>query len=391
MLPNQVQDRKTGVRHEKWLMFRRVGCVVALITATIVLSAYSKLPKWQTEWDFLIAGIILLLLTNYGFNVSFLDNVFQFGCYIGPLVGVPRFSWISVMGNVPGPEIAQFRKSVGGGVRNWFLRKVNVYELRVRRQGEDTEAIRVVVHRRKDGVEPAKALIVYFHGGGMVIGAAEDPMNAMMSAASQHVVVCSVDFRLAPEHRFPAPFEDCLSALLELTSVQKRAELNLAADARIGVAGFSGGGGLAAAVSLAAHERGIPLAGQFLMVPMIAPPGRFPSYFAFGQCNVNSAASMCWFWQCYTAHPADFQNKFCCPIEAPSDDLKLVAPAFIYTASCDVLRDEGEAYAARLREQGVKVRHIRTRGSHIGCLMSSSLSKFAREFCEHLILTDVSK
>lgn len=250
---------------------------------------------------------------------------------------------------------------------------------------ESTDKIKVVVHRRKGAANPAKALILYFHGGGMVIGTVEDPGCALLAHLNPDVVVCSVDYRLAPEHPFPAPFDDCMSALFDLTSPAKRAALNIATDAQIGVAGFSGGAGLAAAVALAAAAKGIPIAGQFLMVPMLAPPGLFHSYSEFGMCNINPAATMVWFWRCYAPRGnLDFQSMYCCPINAPADALKAVAPAFIWTGCSDVLRDEGECFAALLREQGVRVTHERGRGSHIGCLVSKPLKVFASNFCKHM-------
>jgi len=146
------------------------------------------------------------------------------------------------------------------------------------------------------------------------------------------------------------------------------------------------GGGLAAAVALAAQAHGVVLAGQCLLVPMLAPPNSYPSYSLFARCVVLPAATMGWFWRCYAPRGlADFQDMFCCPIDAPANILKLVPPAFVWTASCDVLRDEGEAYVTRMRDLGVNVVHVRGKGSHIGCMLSKTFVGFVGDFCKHLI------
>lgn len=97
---------------------------------------------------------------------------------------------------------------------------------------------------------------------------------------------------MAPEHPFPAPFDDSLSALVGLTSEKMRTTLNLIEDVRVGVFGLSAGGGLAAPVALAAPLHGVKLAGQFLGIPMLSPPGTFPSHSFFADCKILSAASL---------------------------------------------------------------------------------------------------
>ena len=191
---------------------------------------------------------------------------------------------------------------------------------------------------------------VWFHGGGWVVGsiATNDPTCRALADASGAIIV-SVDYRLAPEHRFPIPFDDCYAAT-------EWAAANAAAfggDAsRLAVAGSSAGGNLAAAVALRARdEDGPQLAHQSLICPVVDTDLQRPSYLENGDGFGLNYDTMVYFFQCYVRDEADASNPYVVPMAA--DDLSGLPSAFVLTCEYDPLRDEGEAYAERLREAGV--------------------------------------
>jgi acetyl esterase len=196
-----------------------------------------------------------------------------------------------------------------------------------------------------------RAALVYFHGGGWVLGDIQmtDQPCRMLANASGCVVV-SVDYRLAPEHKFPAAPEDCYAA----TGWVSANAAALGVDpARIAVGGTSAGGTLAAVVALMARDRsGLPLAFQLLVYPATTSELTSKSQQEFAEDGyILSRADMEWFWGHYLASAADRTNPYACPDYAKT--LRGLPPAMVITAEFDPLRDEGEAYATRLREEGV--------------------------------------
>jgi acetyl esterase len=192
-------------------------------------------------------------------------------------------------------------------------------------------------------------VLVYFHGGGWVIGDIETvdrPCRQIANAAG--VTVVSVDYRLAPEHVQPAAFDDCYAAT---AWVAEHAE-ELGVDAsRLAVGGDSAGGHLAAAVSLAARDRGGPaIAFQLLIYPVVDFDWTSPSITDNGEGYLLGRATMQWFWAHYLGATDPADDPYAFPLRAP--DLSGLPPAFVATAEFDPLRDEGEAYARRLREAG---------------------------------------
>jgi acetyl esterase len=198
-----------------------------------------------------------------------------------------------------------------------------------------------------DGPRPG---IVFFHGGGWVIGNLDthDGTARKLANASGCTVV-SVDYRLAPEHRFPAAAEDCHAALA--WTAAHAAELGLRADA-LAVAGDSAGGNLAAVTALMARERGPALRFQLLVYPVTAPDFDTASYRENAEGYLLTRDTMRWFWDQYAPEPAQRRNPWAAPLVAA--DLSGLPPALVITAEYDPLRDEGEAYARRLREAGVR-------------------------------------
>ena len=196
-------------------------------------------------------------------------------------------------------------------------------------------------------------VLVYFHGGGWVLGDldAADPICRSLANGAECVVV-SADYRLAPEHKFPVAVEDAFAATRWVA--QNAAAIGGDTD-RIAVAGDSAGGNLAAAVALMARDRGEPhLAYQLLIYPVTQYGFDTESYRQYERGYGLSKDDMVWFWDRYLPRAADGQNSYASPLLAGS--LSHLPPALIVTAECDVLRDEAEAYAARLEKAGVPVR-----------------------------------
>jgi acetyl esterase len=205
--------------------------------------------------------------------------------------------------------------------------------------------IPVRVYRPGEGERP---VCVYFHGGGWTLGRLDhyDTLCSRLAEGSGWTVV-SVEYRLAPEHKFPAPVLDCWTALLAVRA--HAGELGVDAG-RVAVAGDSAGGNLAAVVSLLARDYGVPLAGQVLIYPVTDYVAPRPSY-AFD--HLLSREDILAFWRYYLYAPEEASSPLAAPLRAAS--LAGVAPAYVLTAEFDPLRDEGEEYARKLGEAGVPV------------------------------------
>jgi acetyl esterase len=197
--------------------------------------------------------------------------------------------------------------------------------------------------------EPPFPMVVWFHGGGWVVGTLDtfDPICRALAAAVPAVVV-AVDYRLAPEHRFPAAVEDCYAATLWAS---RNAATLGGAQHRLAVAGDSAGGNLAAVVALGARDRGGPaIAFQLLLCPVMDAAMDTASYRDKADGYFLTAAGMRWYWDHYLGG-ADGLRPDASPLRAAF--VGGLPQALVVTAEHDPLRDEGEAYAARLRAAGV--------------------------------------
>jgi acetyl esterase len=195
-------------------------------------------------------------------------------------------------------------------------------------------------------------VIVYYHGGGWVVGSIETHDNLCQQlAVGVPALVVNVDYRLAPEHRFPASVDDAVDALGWVADHAS----SLGGDpARLAVAGDSAGGNLAAVVSLLARDAGgPPIAFQLLIYPATDATRSLPSHVENAEGYLLTADAMTWFLRLYLDPGADRAQPRVSPLFAP--DLGGLPPALVITAEYDPLRDEGEAYAARLAEAGVDV------------------------------------
>jgi acetyl esterase len=205
---------------------------------------------------------------------------------------------------------------------------------------------------------PPFPIVVWFHGGGWVVGTLDtyDPLCRALAAATPAVVV-SVDYRLAPEHRWPAAAEDAYAATLWAS--RNAAELG-GAQHRLAVAGDSAGGNLAAVVALGARDRGAPaIAFQLLVYPVLDAAGDTGSWRDFADGFYLTADGMRWYWNHYLGG-ADGTAPDASPARAAF--LGGLPPALVIGASHDILRDEGEAYAARLADAGVAASASRVPG-----------------------------
>lgn len=204
-------------------------------------------------------------------------------------------------------------------------------------------------YRPDQGTLPA---LVYYHGGGWVRGNLDTHDELCRSlAADAGCLVVSVGYRRAPEHPFPAPLEDCYAATEWVADHAAALDVD---PGRVAVAGDSAGGNLAAAVSLLARERDGPrLARQALIYPATDHAFDTTSYEENAEGYLLSRRSMQWYWDHYLGSTVHGANPFASPLRAP--DLSALPPATVLTCGFDPLRDEGLAYADRLRTAGVDV------------------------------------
>ncbi len=205
----------------------------------------------------------------------------------------------------------------------------------------------------KGGTHASNPGMVFFHGGGWVVCGLDthDVICRAIARRSASTVV-AVDYRLAPEHKFPAAVEDAFAATQWVAANAARLAID---PSRLTVGGDSAGGNLATVVSMLARDHGGPsIACQALVYP-VADLGSIatPSYEEFAEgCNLTRAM-MVWFRNHYLTNEADGLHPHASPLRAPN--LANLPPALILSAECDPLRDEAEAYAARLRNAGVTV------------------------------------
>ena len=202
-------------------------------------------------------------------------------------------------------------------------------------------------------------VLVFFHGGGWVVGNIESHDTVCRHLANRaDCAVVSVDYRLAPEHKFPAAVDDCFAATEWVAG--NAAALGID-PGRLAVGGDSAGGNLAAVVSLLARDRGRPrISCQLLIYPAMDAAMRHDSIARFAEGYVLTRSTMRWFYEQYFRAADDAADWRASPLLAP--DLKGLPPTYMLTAGYDPLCEEGDAYAARLAAAGVPVTHRQFHG-----------------------------
>lgn len=221
---------------------------------------------------------------------------------------------------------------------------------------------------------PASAPVLFFlHGGGWVLGDLQTHTQLVCELAVRtQSVVAFVDYPRAPEHPYPVPLESCMSAVREVLQVAGKLQLNAE---RFAVVGDSSGGNLAAALVLAAIEQKFPLpACQVLLYPVTDHNWSTASYREYRENPNLGLSTMQWFWQKYLSEEAQGAQPGASPLRADEKLLAQCPPTMIVTCEYDVLRDEGEEYAARLAGAGVDVTAVRWLGSLHGFLVTESLA-----------------
>ena len=206
---------------------------------------------------------------------------------------------------------------------------------------------------------PPRPAILYYHGGGHVIGSLDThDLVARNLCAGAGALVASVDYRMGPEHKFPAAVDDSFAALEWVCANAG----SLGADPfRVGVHGDSAGANLAAVAALLARDTRLELRLQSLVYPVTDYTLSGASYTAYATgYGLLTRASMVWFRDHYLRSPGDAEDWRASPLRAAT--YAGAAPAIIVTAECDMLHDDGEAYAAALREAGVAVEYREYRG-----------------------------
>ena len=222
----------------------------------------------------------------------------------------------------------------------------------------DVQAGTILCRLYRPSADTNLGLLVFFHGGGWVIGDlnSHDGVCRSLANKSGHAVL-SVDYRLAPEHTFPAAFDDCLAAVKWASENAQALGID---NSRMAVGGDSAGGNLAAAVALAEI---VPLKFQMLIYPAVDMSMESPSINENANAPILTKSVMAWFVDHYMGSEGDRGSIAASPMLASDEQLKRMPPAIVITAQFDPLRDEGEAYGKRLVENGVSATITRYNGA----------------------------
>ena len=223
------------------------------------------------------------------------------------------------------------------------------------------------------GVGRRAPIMFFVHGGGWTLGDLDTHMKLVCELAVRaRCVVAFIDYPRAPEHVFPAPLEASITAFEEVLESSEALGLD---RNRFAIGGDSAGGNLTAALILSAIERKLPLpARQILLYPATDRNGSTPSYHEFRDNPNLSQATMEWFWDNYLPDKSLGADPRVSPLHASDKALAQFPPTLLVTCEYDVLRDEGEDFAARLIRAGVDVTAVRWLGSLHGFLVNESLS-----------------
>jgi acetyl esterase len=229
---------------------------------------------------------------------------------------------------------------------------------------------------RPQNAQTRLPVIVYIHGAGWVFGSTKthDRLVRELAVGAGAAVVFPV-YRRSPEVSYPTALEECYMTAQWVARCGRQHGVDAQ---RLAVAGDSVGGNMAAAVTLLARERGGPDIGlQLLFYPVTDASFDTESYHQFAEGYHLRRDAMIWFWDQYTRHPTERNEITASPLRASVEQLKGLPAALIITAEADVLRDEGEAYASKLREAGVHVTAVRFLGTIHDFVMLNPLAQTA--------------
>jgi acetyl esterase len=219
-------------------------------------------------------------------------------------------------------------------------------------------------------------VIVYIHGAGWVFGSIQthDRLMRELTVGAEAAVVFP-EYRLSPEAKYPTALEECYAVAKWVAEHGREHGLD---PERLAVAGDSVGGNMAAAVTLLSRERGGPdIRLQLLFYPVTNAAFDTASYHQFAEGYSLRRDAMMWFWDQYTRNPGERNEITASPLRASTQQLKGLPPALVITAEADVLRDEGEAYANKLREAEVRVTAVRFQGTIHDFVMLNALAHTA--------------
>lgn len=229
-------------------------------------------------------------------------------------------------------------------------------------------SIRIV---RPEGNSEDLPVILYYHGGGWVLGNAGTHDRLVRElAVGVNAAVVFVNYTPSPEACFPKPLDEAFAATQYI--IEHGKEFNLD-PGRLALAGDSVGGNMAIAVTFLAKQRGLKIDAQVLFYPVTDANFNNGSYKEFAEGPWLTKAAMEWFWKAYAPNLNDRQKTLVCPLNASIDDLRGLPPALVITDENDVLRDEGEAYAHKLIQAGVPVTAVRFLGTFHDFVMLDAL------------------
>jgi acetyl esterase len=226
---------------------------------------------------------------------------------------------------------------------------------------------------RPEGSSGPLPVVMYFHGGGWVLGDADTYdyyMRELTNGSGAAVVF--LEYSRSPEARYPVALEECFAATKWVAAHGSELNVN---SSQMAVAGDSAGGNMAAVVCLLAKQRGGPeITAQVLIYPATGHVFDSTSFHEFATGYFLTRETSQWFWQQYTGGAAVEHEPTACPLQATLDQLKGLPPALVITGECDVLRDEGEAYARKLIQAGVTVTCTRYLGAIHGFMGINALA-----------------
>lgn len=227
---------------------------------------------------------------------------------------------------------------------------------------------------RPEGNTDKLPVIFYIHGAGWVFGSAQthDKLIRELAVRTNSVVVFP-EYSRSPEAKYPTAIEQSYAVLQKLSELAESKGLDLT---ELAVAGDSVGGNMATVMTILTKERqGLPIQKQLLFYPVTDANFTTDSYQEFAENYFLTKEGMKWFWDQYTTDDSERSEITASPLRATSEDLADLPPALILTGEADVLRDEGEAYARKLREAGVAVTQVRFQGMIHDFVMVNSLDQ----------------